>query len=226
MRMRRKRNLDSRIEKCEGFFLDLNDEENRDLRTLQADKLFDYSELFGNQNPVVLEIGCGKGRFACTLAKQNPNINIIAVEKVDNVLISAAETAKEMGLENIKFLCCGAEYLPRFLKEQSIETLYLNFSCPYPKNRYESHRLTHKGYLEIYKKLLKPGAYIYQKTDNIHFFEYSLKSFTNNGFYINNISLDLHKSDIEGNIMTEYEEKFSSLGFPIYYLKTSLTKGE
>ena len=226
MRMRRKRNLETRIEKCDGFFLDLNDEENRDLRTLQADKLFDYSELFNNSNPVVLEIGCGKGRFACTLAKQNPDINVSAVEKVDNVLVSAAETAKKENIQNIKFLCCGAEYLPRFLKEKSIEALYLNFSCPYPKKRYESHRLTHKGYLEIYKKLLKDGAYIYQKTDNIGLFEYSLKSFTDNGFYINDISLDLHKSDIEGNIVTEYEEKFSSLGFPIYYLKTSLNKGE
>lgn len=226
MRMRRKKNLVDRIEKCGELFLSLNDEEHRDLRELKPDMLIDFAEFFGNSNPVVLEIGCGKGRFANTLAENNPDINVLAVEKIDNVLVSAAETAIEKGLKNIKFICCGAEYLTRYIKEKSITTLYLNFSCPYPKKRYESHRLTSKRYLDIYKVLLDDKAYIYQKTDNIHFFEYSLKSFTDNGFYINDISLDLHKSDIEGNIMTEYEEKFSSLGFPIYYLKTSFRKGE
>ena len=226
MRMRRKRNLDDRIEKCEGFFINLNDEEHRDTRELKADKLFDFKKLFGNDNPVVLEIGCGKGRFANTLAKQNPNINVLAVEKIDNVLVSAAETAQKEQIKNVKFICCAAEYLPRYIDEKSIKTLYLNFSCPYPKKRYESHRLSSKRYLNIYKILLSDDAYIYQKTDNIHFFEYSLKSFTDNGFFINDISLDLHKSDVEGNIMTEYEEKFSSQGYPIYYLKTSLRKGE
>ena len=224
--MRRKKNLDNRIKKCGDLFIYLNIDENRDLREIKPDMLFDFKELFKNDNPVVLEIGCGKGRFANTLAKNNPNINVLAVEKIDNVLVSAAETAVEQDLKNIKFVCCGAEYLPRYIKEKSIMALYLNFSCPYPKKRYESHRLTAKRYLEIYKKLLCDNAYIYQKTDNIHFFEYSLKSFTDNGFFINDISLDLHKSDIEGNIMTEYEEKFSSIGMPIYYLKTSLTKGE
>lgn len=224
--MRRKKNLDDRIEKCGDLFIYLNIDENRDLREIKPDMLFDFKELFKNDNPVVLEIGCGKGRFANTLAKNNPDINVLAVEKIDNVLVSAAETAAEQKLSNIKFVCCGAEYLPRYIEEKSITALYLNFSCPYPKKRYESHRLTAKRYLDIYKKLLCDNAYIYQKTDNIHFFEYSLKSFTDNGFFINDISLDLHKSDIEGNIMTEYEEKFSSIGMPIYYLKTSLTKGE
>ena len=226
MRMRRKRNLEERIQNCGDLFVYLNDEEHRDLRDLKPDQLIDFKEFFGNDNPVVLEIGCGKGRFANTLAKQNPELNIMAGEKIDNVLVSAAEEAKKEGIGNIKFVCCSAEYLTRYIKEKSIKTLYLNFSCPYPKKRYETHRLTSKRYLDIYKILLDSNAYIYQKTDNIHFFEYSLKSFTDNGFYINNVSLDLHKSDIEGNIMTEYEEKFSSLGMPIYYLKTSLNKGE
>ena len=224
--MRRKKNLDERIKKCGDVFINISNSESRDLREIKPDKLFDFQDLFKNDNPVVLEIGCGKGRFANTLAKNNPDINVLAVEKIDNVLVSAAETAVEQGLTNIKFLCCGAEYLPRYIKEKSISALYLNFSCPYPKKRYESHRLTAKRYLDIYKKLLCDNSYIYQKTDNIHFFEYSLKSFTDNGFYINDISLDLHKSDIEGNIMTEYEEKFSSIGMPIYYLKTSLNIGE
>lgn len=226
MRMRRKKNLNDRIENCGEYFIYLNDEEHRDTREIKPDMLFDFTELFGNSNPVVLEIGCGKGRFANTMAENNPDINVLAVEKIDNVLVSAAETASQKGLKNIRFLCCGAEYLTRYIKEKSISNLYLNFSCPYPKKRYESHRLSAKRYLDIYKILLSNDAYIYQKTDNIHFFEYSLKSFTDNGFYINDISLNLHKSGIEGNIMTEYEEKFSSMGMPIYYLKTSLRKGE
>lgn len=226
MRMRRKKNLDERIAKCEGWFLNLTDYENRDQREVKPDSLLDFKELFGNSNPVLLEIGCGKGRFANTLAKQNPDVNVLAVEKIDNVLVTAAETARDENIKNIKFVCCSAEYLQRYIKEKSIETLYLNFSCPYPKKRYENHRLTAKRFLDIYKALLKEGAYIYQKTDNMQLFEYSLKSFTDNGFFINDISLDLHNSKIKNNIMTEYEEKFSSMNMPIYYLKTSINKGE
>ncbi len=226
MRMRRKKNLEKRIEDCSGYFFNFKENSNRDAREITQNQLIDFVELFGNENPVVLEIGCGKGRFANTLAKANPNINVLAVEKCDNVLITAAESAKKQDIKNIKFICCGAEYLQRYIPQNSIKTLYLNFSCPYPKKRYANHRLTSKSFLDIYKIILEKGAFIYQKTDNLKFFEYSLKSFSNNDFYINDISLDLHKSDIQGNIMTEYEEKFSSLGSPIYYLKTSLYKGE
>ena len=226
MRMRRKKNLAKRIEDCAGYFFNFKENSNRDAREITADQLIDFSEFFGNDNPVVLEIGCGKGRFSNTLATLNPDINVLAVEKCDNVLITAAESAKEQGIKNIRFVCCGAEYLERYIPSKSIKTLYLNFSCPFPKKRYANHRLTSKSFLDIYKIILDENAYVYQKTDNLHFFEYSLKSFSNNDFYINDISLDLHNSDIEGNIMTEYEEKFSSLGNPIYYLKTSLRKEE
>ncbi len=224
--MRRKKNIDTRIENCNQYFIDLRDNSRRDQREIKPTDLLDFKELFFNDNDVVLEIGCGKGRFAVSFAKNNPDINILAVEKSDNVLICGAETARDEKLNNIKFLCCGAEYLQRYIDKNSIKALYLNFSCPFPKKRYESHRLTAKRFLDIYKVILKDDAYIYQKTDNIHFFEYSLKSFTDNDFFINDISLDLHNSDVEGNIVTEYEEKFSSLGMPIYYLKTSLNKGE
>lgn len=226
MRMRRKKNIDRRIENCKDIFINLRENAVRDQRLIEPNELLDFKELFGNDNRVVLEIGCGKGRFSNTFAKRNPDINVLAVEKSDNVLICGAETAKKEGLKNIKFLCCGAEYLQRYIKEKSISALYLNFSCPFPKKRYESHRLTAKRFLDIYKVVLADNAYIYQKTDNMNFFEYSLKSFTDNDYYINDISLDLHKSGMEDNIVTEYEEKFSSMGMPIYYLKTSLNKGE
>jgi tRNA (guanine-N7-)-methyltransferase len=127
-----------------------------------------------------------------------------------------------MGLENLKFIKCSAEYLEKYIHEQSIEQIFLNFSCPFPKAKYASHRLTHKNFLEIYKKLLKAGAEIHQKTDNMHFFEFSIEHFTNSGFALKNISLDLHNSDFEGNIETEYEHRFASQGLPIYRLEAYL----
>ena len=184
--------------------------------------LLDLQALFGNDNPIHLEIGGGKGTFATTLAEQNPDINVLCVEKVRDVIVVGCETAKEKGLTNIKFLDCAAEYLPSYIPEKSIELLYLNFSCPYPKKSYASHRLTHERFLNIYKTLLRNGAPIYQKTDNMHFFEFSIEEFSKCGFVLSNISLDLHNSDFEGNIVTEYEARFSSQGFPIYRLEARL----
>lgn len=223
MRMRRKKNINSRIDNCGKWFINPQRDKNKDARVIEKE-IIDLKELFGNDNDTALEIGCGKGKFANQLAKENKNLNVLAVEKCDNVLVSAAETAKAENIENVRFICCGAEYIERYIDSNSVSTLYLNFSCPYPKSRYKNHRLTNERFLEIYKRILKKDSYIYQKTDNRRFFEYSLKSFSNNDFYISDISLDLHNSDIQGNITTEYEEKFSSLGMPIYYLKTGLNK--
>ena len=111
---------------------------------------------------------------------------------------------------------------PKFIPEKSIELLYLNFSCPYPKARYARHRLTHRFFLDIYRNMLTDEAEIHQKTDNMHFFEFSIEQFTLGGFILKNISLDLHNSDFEGNIETEYEHRFASLGQPIYRLEAKL----
>jgi tRNA (guanine-N7-)-methyltransferase len=177
------------------------------------------AQLFENQNPLYLEVGCGKGQFAVTFAQQNPNCNIICIEKVKDVIVIACELAKAKNLKNIKFVNCAGEYLLSYLPKHSFETIFLNFSCPYPKKSYASHRLTSERFLNIYSQLLKSGAPIFQKTDNMHFFEYSIESFSKNGYEISNVSLDLHNSDFEGNIETEYEQKFSSQGFPIYRLE-------
>lgn len=216
MRMRHKKNLTTRLDKASDYLIILR---NDSLNFNDVDKEINYidlKELFGNDNPVYLEVGCGKGQFGCTFAEQNPNANVICVEKVKNVIVLACEEAQRRGLNNIKFINCGAEYLTSYFKDDSFEALFLNFSCPYPKNKHESHRLTYSRFLNIYKKLLKDNAPIYQKTDNMHFFEYSLESYSKNGFEISNISLDLHNSNFEGNIVTEYEERFSSQGLPIY----------
>lgn len=222
MRMRHKKNLESRLEAVSDYLITVRNE-SPNFNDAQTERhLIDLKELFGNDNPVYLEIGCGKGQFGCTFAKQNPHVNIICVEKVRNVIVIACEGAKKENLQNIKFIDCSAEYLPSYLPEKSFESIFLNFSCPYPKKRYASHRLTSERFLSIYKKLLKDGAPVCQKTDNMHFFEYSIESFTQNGFALSNISLDLHNSDFEGNIVTEYEEKFSSQGYPIYRLEARL----
>ena len=220
MRMRKKKNLDTRLEAVKDYILDLPLGDERDFNKAIEDKsLIDYKEIFGNDNPVRMEIGCGRGQFAMEIAKRHPDVNFIAVEKVLNVIVLACEKAKKEGLTNIKFICGSAEYLPKFIPEKSIELLYLNFSCPYPKARYARHRLTHRFFLDIYRNLLKDGAEIHQKTDNMHFFEFSIGEFSQNGWKIKNVSLDLHNSDFEGNIVTEYEKRFSDLGQPIYRLE-------
>ena len=219
MRMRKKKNLEERLAAV-GDILFTSDIGDRNFNTAKNEKEYiDFDSWFAKKQPLYLEIGCGKGKFAYTFAKEHPEINLVAVEKSGNVIVEACEKAKEMELSNLKFIKCGAEYLEKYFMDKSIERIFLNFSCPFPKKAYATHRLTHERFLNIYKNLLEDGAEIHQKTDNIHFFEFSLESFSNNGFAFKNISLDLHKSDFEGNIETEYEQKFSSLGFPIYRLE-------
>ena len=219
MRMRKKKYLEERLAAVSDIlFISCVEIKNLDYRCLEKEYL-DLDKWFGNSNPLYLEVGCGKGRFACDFAEQNPHIHLIAVEKSGNVITAACEEAKKRGLKNLKFIKCGAEYLEKYLKENSVERIFLNFSCPFPKSGYATHRLTHNRFLESYKKLLKKGGEIHQKTDNMHFFEFSLEQLSASGFALKNVSLDLHKSGYEGNIMTEYEEKFASKGFPIYRLE-------
>ncbi|MBO5332768.1 MAG: tRNA (guanosine(46)-N7)-methyltransferase TrmB [Clostridia bacterium] len=222
MRPRKIRNLTSRRENCSDLRIPYT-LESFDFRTDEEnEKFFDIPEIFGRQAPVVMEIGCGKGQFACEYAKRNPDKNIIAIECVPTVLVEACERVQKEGIENIRFLEMKAEYLPLFIREKTICEIYLNFSTPFPKSRHESHRLTSKGFLDIYKKLLCDDGFIAQKTDSQGFFEYSLESFSQNGFVLSEISLDLHKSDFEGNIVTEYEQKFVDMGLPIHRLVAKL----
>ena len=215
MRMRKKKNLEARLEEVKEYILHTKCEE-KDFEKDVEKSLFDYEEVFGNSNPVRLEIGCGKGQFICEMAKRNPDVNFIAVEKIKNVIVAACEKAKEEGLTNVKFIAGCAEYLPRFIPENSVELIYLNFSCPFPKAKYARHRHTHRFFLEIYRKLLTEKGEIHQKTDNMHFFEFSLEEYSAAKYTIKNLSLDLHNSGFEGNIVTEYEKRFSDLGQPIY----------
>lgn len=224
MRMRKKKHLEERLAAVSDILF-ISDFEDRNFNTaIKSPEYIDFDGWFKREAPIVLEVGCGKGGFAAEYALRHPEINFIAVEKDANVIVSACETAKEKGCENLRFIKCNAEYLPKYIKPSSAELIFLNFSCPFPKNKYASHRLTHNNFLKIYKTLMKPDAEIHQKTDNRKFFEFSLESFSQNGFVLKNISLDLHNSDFEDNIETEYELKFASLGLPIYRLEAYLRK--
>ncbi len=219
MRMRRKRNLDQRLADCKDKLFEIITDELNFEKAIQNKEYIDFDKIFGNGNPTVLEIGCGKGKFACEYAKAHPEQNVIAVEKYGNVIVEACERAIEDGIDNLYFIKGNAEYLPKYIKDGSVERIFLNFSCPFPKNKYAIHRLTHHRFLSIYRLLLCEGGEIHQKTDNMHFFEFSIEEFSQNGFALKNVSLDLHRSGFEDNIMTEYEARFSSMGMPIYRLE-------
>ncbi|MGN0640976.1 MAG: tRNA (guanosine(46)-N7)-methyltransferase TrmB [Oscillospiraceae bacterium] len=217
--MRRKKNLDERLAACKEVMLYMQCQNEHANDALSEEFFADSRKIFGNDNPLYLEIGCGKGGFAIEFARQNPDINLIAVEKTPNVLVTGMEEQMKLRLPNLKFCMGQAEYLEHLFHDGTIDRIFLNFSCPFPKNRYAMHRLTHARFLAIYHKIMKENAEIHQKTDNMHFFEFSLEQLSNNGFPLKNISLDLHNSGFEGNIMTEYEKRFTDLGQPIYRLE-------
>ena len=217
--MRRKKNLDERIEACREVMLYMQCQNEHANDPLSEEFFADSRKTFGNDNPLFLEIGCGKGGFAIEFARQNPDINLVAVEKTPNVLITGMEEQMKLRLPNLKFCLGQAEYLEHLFHDNAIDRIFLNFSCPFPKKSYAIHRLTHARFLEIYRKVMKKNAEIHQKTDNMHFFEFSIEQLSNNGFPLKNVSLDLHNSGFQGNIMTEYEKRFTELGQPIYRLE-------
>ncbi len=219
MRMRRKKNVDSRISACGDMLMVYESDDLSYSNKGDGSELLDLKAIFGNKNRIEMEIGCGKGRFITELASRNPDVNYIAVEKSDNIIVQACESALNNGLKNVFFICSYAEYLPRIIERGAVDTIYLNFSCPFPKKSHETHRLTHRNYLKIYRELLSSSGRVYQKTDNMALFEFSLEQFSAEGYILDKVFLDLHNSDVEGNIMTEYEERFSKTGKSIYYLQ-------
>ncbi len=220
MRMHRKKHLDERLERCFGRIINMQ-VEDKSFGANTASSQLSFSELFGNDRPVELEIGCGKGGFIMQMAEKHPEINFLAVEKYGNVLVTAAEETEKRDLPNIRYLWGDAEYLPRFIPAGSIEKLYLNFSTPFPKNRAAVHRLTHRHFLEMYRLLLKKGATVEQKTDDRGLFQFSLEEFSQSGYMIRRVSLDLHADDYPDNVVTEYEQQFIDRGMPIYRLEAT-----
>lgn len=172
--------------------------------------------IFKNEHPIHIEIGMGKGAFINGMAQQHPDINFIGIEKYSSVIVSALELSLENRHPNLRLLNIDAKILSSIFAKGEIARIYLNFSDPWPKNRHEKRRLTHESFLSLYQSILVEGGEVHMKTDNQGLFEYSLESFSNYGMMIQNISLDLHRSGITGNVMTEYEEKFSEKGNRIY----------
>ncbi|KYD21447.1 tRNA (guanine46-N7-)-methyltransferase [Geobacillus stearothermophilus] len=175
-----------------------------------------WRELFGNERPIHIEIGTGKGKFITEMAKLHPDLNFIGIELYPSVLVSALDKLIESELPNVRLLNANAKDLGTFFADGEVSRIYLNFSDPWPKKRHEKRRLTYRDFLALYERILTEDGDIHLKTDNQSFFEYSLVSLSQYGFVLAAVQLDLHRSDVEGNVMTEYEEKFSAKGNRIY----------
>lgn len=217
MRIRRKRNLFSRLCAVSDYLL-ISDGDVLDAREAGLKKDYiDLKSVFGNDNPVRMEVGCGKGGFAVESAVREPEVNFFAVELLDNIVVMAAELAKEKAVPNVKFFNCGADYLARYIKPLSLQKIYLNFSPPFPGKRYENRRLTKDELVKAYKLFLKDGGEVLQKTDEKEFFDYSFDQFKKFGFSVTDIS-DKINAEEYGNVETEYEKKFREKGMPVYAL--------
>ncbi len=208
MRLRKVKNAIDTLKSDEKYFIKNNNENKGN-----------WNKYFGNDNPIHIEIGCGKGQFITGLAKTFPDVNFIAIEKFDSVLVRTLEKSLEYDLPNLRLMLADAAMLEEVFDKNEISTIYLNFSDPWPKTKHSKRRLTSKIFLEIYSNILKEDGSLIQKTDNRGLFEYSLESFCMNRWYLNGISLDLHKDEIF-NITTEFEDKWSLLG-PIYRLEAT-----
>ncbi|MFJ5715891.1 tRNA (guanosine(46)-N7)-methyltransferase TrmB [Neobacillus sp. NPDC093127] len=175
-----------------------------------------WYEVFGNEQPLHIEVGTGKGQFVTEMARANPDINYMGIELYDSVIVAALERLIEADLPNLRLLNVNAVDLEKYFAKNDVDRVYLNFSDPWPKVRHEKRRLTYKDFLKLYEDILVDKGEIHFKTDNQGLFEYSLMSFSDYGLLLKYVSLDFHKSGYQGNIMTEYEEKFSEKGNRIY----------
>lgn len=207
MRMRKKKHGAERIAACADLLIPSPPEK-------------DIREYFAAERPLCLEIGCGKGGFACGLTAKEQGINLVAVEKYSDAACLALEKAKASGdsrPDNLRFMIADASALGEYFPEHSVSCIYLNFSDPWPKSGYYKRRLTYASFLEIYRKLLVPGGMLRQKTDNEGLFEFSLEQFAAAGLDIVMTTRDLHNSPYAAeNVVTEYEAQFSAKGMPIY----------
>lgn len=208
MRMRTKKNRVARLKKVEDLFVVCDDEK------IDVDKSFD------KKRPLWLEIGCGKGAFATQMSARYPEVNYLAFEKVIDVMMMAMEKASREGCGNLRFYNGDAEHICTLLEGEKLDRIFINFCDPWPKKRNAKRRLTSPLFLEKYKAVLSSGARIFFKTDNRDLFDYSLETFKECGYTIENVCFDLHSSPMnETNIQTEYEKNFSEKGFTINYLE-------
>lgn len=185
-------------------------------------KVGKWHEVFGNHNPIHIEVGMGKGRFIMEMAGLNPNINYIGIERYSSVLLRALQKREELELSNIQFMCIDAKNLAEIFAPGEVDRIYLNFSDPWPKDRHAKRRLTSPEFMGVYNQVLNPEGTVEFKTDNRGLFDYSLEAIPEAGWSIQGATFDLHNSSMaENNVMTEYESKFSAEGKPICKLIAS-----
>lgn len=177
-----------------------------------------YQEVFGNTHPIHIEIGMGKGSFIIEMAKRNPSINFIGIEKFDSVLVRAIQKVENEEIANLRFIRADASVIADFF-DKEIDTIYLNFSDPWPKNRHAPRRLSSRNFLKKYDTIFQGEKKIIMKTDNRHLFEFSLVELVEYGYHIRNVCLDIYQEDLKENVPTEYEMRFHNMGFPIYQIE-------
>lgn len=184
---------------------------------VQADCPGNWKEIFGNENPIHIEIGMGKGKFIHTMAKENPHINYVGIEKYSSVLLRAIQKMEQEELPNLKFLRMDAEDITKVFGPGEVDKIYLNFSDPWPKDRHAKRRLPSREFLARYNVILVPDGRLEFKTDNRDLFDFAVEELEPAGWSAEVITYDLHSDEklMQGNVMTEYEEKFSSMGNPI-----------
>ena len=224
MRMRLKTNLNKRIAKSDSRLIKIDTSERNAKIAMENKSYVNLQEIFGNDNPIYLDLGCGKGQFSIEFATRYPHINIIGIEMISNVLICGLEASENLDLPNLRFMSTGADYLLKYMQDKTISRIYLNFSTPKQKNSYANSRLTSPRFLSIYECLLVDNGEIHQKTDDKDFFDYSLEEFKNYGFTLKDISNDLTSLNLPENIVTEYEARFVAENKPINKLVAYLNK--
>ncbi|HBW12799.1 MAG TPA: tRNA (guanosine(46)-N7)-methyltransferase TrmB [Proteiniclasticum sp.] len=185
-----------------------------------------WKEIFGNDHPIHVELGCGKGQFISTLAKENPDINYIAIDLKDEVLVFVLRKINELGLTNVRIIPMFIERIDEIFTENEVSKLYINFCNPWPKASHNKRRLTHPRFLKKYKGFIRPGTEVWFKTDDDDLFAASLDYFNEEGFREMYRTFDLEESGFSENIKTEYEEKFSSFGVKIKFGIFKLQEGE
>ena len=175
-----------------------------------------WQQIFGNDHPIRIEVGMGKGQFILEQASRNPDVNFVGIEKYSTVLLKAIRKREQMELSNIYFLCEDGRELAEIFGPGEVERIYLNFSDPWPKDRHARRRLTSPPFMAVYDQILQKDGRVEFKTDNQDLFSYSLEAIPEAGWHITEYTRDLHHSEMaEGNVMTEYEAKFSAQGKPI-----------
>jgi len=209
MRVRKKKNLAPRMENCREYIV-------------SSGEVSPGNWLPEGFSRLEVELGCGKGRFITELALRNPRVFYVAVEREADVIVMAAEKAKAMALENLRFIVGDALNLAEIFAKGEADAIYINFCDPWPKSRHAKRRLTHRGYLGIYRSILREAGRIFFKSDGGALYEFTLEELRESGFDIDFSSRDLHR-DRPNGIMTEYEERFSEQGMPIYAIDATVS---